>query len=298
MKIDDLSLWQAFYWVAKDSSFTKAAQRMNLGSPILSKKIAKLEETLDVRLFQRSTRKVSLTDEGKGLLPLIESLIDDVQGIEMRFEKQTELSGTIRMTSMSTIVQRFLAPILIDFTKKHPKVRFELDVSDHIVDMIDSQVDLAIRSQTPTGSDFVYKKLVSNRPLFCASPEYLKQSKKPVRKIEDLHHHRIMMFKAYTNRKILNTPYKLSDFADSKFIEPSSGLFITELILRGAGIGVRSGWDVHDLLKSGELVEVLKNYKIDPLNDIYLVVPNRRLLAPRVRAFIDFLVARAKDWPE
>jgi DNA-binding transcriptional LysR family regulator len=169
---------------------------------------------------------------------------------------------------------------------------------NHIVDMIDAQMDVALRAQSPTGSDYVFKKLVTNRPIFCASPEYLKKNKKPLKKIEDLRHHRLLMFRAYENQKILGTAYKLQDFTDARYISPSSGLFITELLLNGAGIGVRSGWDVHELLERGELIEVLKNQKIEKLNDIYLVVPSRRLLAPRVRAFIDYLSEQAKSWPE
>ncbi len=298
MRINDLSLWQSFYWVAKDSSFSKAARRMNLGAPILSKKIARLEEALEVRLFQRSTRKVSLTSEGKGLLPVVEALLADVNSIESRFEKQTELSGTIRITSLSNLAHRRLAPILIGFSELHPQVRFEVDTSDHIVDMIDAQFDVALRSQRPTGSEYVFKKLVTNRPIFCASPEYLKRNRKPLKKAEDLRHHRLLMFRAYENQKILGTPYKLQDFNESRYIAPSSGLFITELLLNGAGVGIRSGWDVHELLERGELVEVLKSQKIEPLNDIFLVVPSRRLLTPRVRAFIDFLSEKAKAWPE
>ena len=136
MKIKDLSLWQAFYLSAEEQSFTKAAQKMKIGVPFLSKKISALEGELQTKLFQRTTRKISLTAEGKNLLPTITALLEDLGDLESKFEDRENLSGTIRFTCPVGIGHRLFPPLLAEFSSMHPHVKFELDVSDEVVDLI------------------------------------------------------------------------------------------------------------------------------------------------------------------
>lgn len=296
MKIADLSLWEAFFWVAKDGSFTKAAGRLRMGTPMLSKKVARLEKELGTRLLMRSTRKLSLTEEGRALLPLVSDLLEDYRGLEDRFQSGTRLSGVIRVTCTAGLAHRHLAPIVVDFCRLHPEVKFEIDASDQIVDLIDSRIDLAIRIQRPVESELIYKKLIPNHLLFCASPKYLESAAAPLKKVEDLRRHPLVMFRAYEHCEIAGTGYRLRDFADARRIDANSGTFLTELALRGAGVAVRSEWDVRAFLKSGELVRVLRNTEIVNPVDIYAVLPSRRLMTARVRAFLTFLEERARRW--
>jgi DNA-binding transcriptional LysR family regulator len=296
MKIRDLTLWESFYWVAKEGSFVRAAKKLNVGAPLLSKRVARLEEELGVRLFQRSTRQVGLTQEGRGLLPRIESFLGDAQGLEDQFSRQSEVAGVIRMTCVTAFAHRVLAPLLVEFCALYPAVKFELEVTDAFVDLIDAQMDLAIRVQEPTGADFIFKKLLQNKLILCASPVYLKRHGSKLLKPQDLQAHRVLMLGVYGGSRFKGCPLALRDLANAQTIRSESGLFLTELACQGAGVAVRSVWDVHPLLESGRLVQVLKPYALDPFGDMYLVIPSRRLLAHRIRVFIDFIMEKAKRW--
>lgn len=295
MKIRDLSIWESFYWVAKEGSFTRAAQRQGLGLPYLSKRIAQLEEDLGVRLFQRSTRKVSLTHEGRGLLTSVQSFLEDAQSLEEKFEPKDTISGTIRLSCVTAFAHRVIAPLIVRFNEIHPDVRFELEITDSLIDLIDNQLDLAIRVQEPAGSDFVFKKLIPNELVLCASPSYLKGAKR-IRKPEDLMSHRMLTLQLYENCRFSGSKLEVGDLMNARAIRCENGLFLTELACQGAGIAIRSIWDVNSLLRSGKLVRVLEHHGIEPFGNMYAIIPHRRLLAQRVRAFICFLEADAKRW--
>jgi DNA-binding transcriptional LysR family regulator len=297
MKIRDLSVWESFYWVAKEGSFTRASKRQRLGLPHLSKRIAKLEDDLGVRLFQRSTRKVSLTHEGRGLFPVVQSFLEDAQSLEERFETKEEISGTIRMSCVTAFAHRKIAPLITKFNELHPKVRFELEITDSLIDLIDNQIDLAIRVQEPAGSEFVFKKLIPNELVVCASPEYLKKAKK-IRTPEDLLSHRILTLQVYEDCRFGRSTLSVGDLMKARAIHCENGLFLTELARQGGGVAIRSIWDVESLLRSKQLIQVLERFPLESYGNIYAVIPNRRLLAQRVRAFITFLESEMKNWSQ
>ncbi|MGZ3771882.1 MAG: LysR family transcriptional regulator [Bdellovibrio sp.] len=289
MKIRDLSIWEAFYRVALDSSFVTAAKNLKIGPPMLTKRIQELEEELGVRLFQRTTRKVSLTQEGLAILPRVKSFLEDAESMEREFEKSREISGTIRLTCVTAFAHRVLAPLILKFCKTHPKIKFEIDPTDRYVDLIDSQLDLAIRVDTPKGADFVFKKLIENKLVLCASPSFLKSQKVQIQHPRDLKRYPLLMLPVYKNCKFIESGVALSDFKKEIQIESESGLFLTELALQGAGIAVRSHWDVKHFINKGQLVQVLERHTIESFGTIYAVITSKRLLSPRVRAFLDFL---------
>lgn len=296
MKIRDLSMWESFDRVANEENFARAAKMLRIGPSLLSKRIKALEDELGVRLFQRSTRKVSLTQEGRALLPRVKALLEDAKGLEDQFEAEREVAGTIRMTCLPAFANRVIAPLIADFSRRYPKVEFEIDASEGIVDLIDSQMDLAIRVQAPEGADFVFKELIENRLVLCASPAYLKKARHRVQGPADLKHHRILTLPVYAGCRFKNSSLTLGDLAGSVKIRAESGAFLTELARAGAGIAVRSLWDVRPFLDSGELVRVLAKDVIEPFGHVYAVIPNRRLVSRRVRAFVDDLSEAAKGW--
>jgi LysR family transcriptional regulator, transcriptional activator for dmlA len=289
MKIRDLSAWETFFWVAKDGSFTKAAKRLGIGLPLVSKRVTALEEELGLRLLQRSTRKVGLTQEGKSLFPEVQALLEDANSLEERFLGAGELSGTIRMACLTAFAHRVLPGLIAKFSRQHPKVKFELEISDTLIDLIENQIDLAIRVQEPSGADFVFRKLLLNRLVVCASPGYLKEANAPIRSPRDLLSHRLLVAKVYSDCRFQNSGLKVVDLLGARSIYCESGLFLTELALRGQGIAIRSLWDVGALVESGRLKVLLEKHPLDPFGSVYAVIPSRRLVSPRVRAFVDFL---------
>lgn len=296
MKIRDLSIWESFYWVAKESNFARAAERLKIGPSFLSKRIVTLEDTLGVRLFQRTTRKVSLTDEGRSLFVEVESFLEDAHGLEDRFSRQDIVSGTIRLSCVTAFAHRVLAPVIIRFMTKYPAIVFELQTTDVRLDLIDNRLDLAIRVQEPVGADFVFKKLVQNRLVACAAPQYIKNCKGKILRPEDLRQHRLFTLDVYKNCGFKKSTVKIGELGNAQSLRCDNGLLLTEMARLGGGVAIRSLWDVNNLLKSGELQRILPQFPIDAFGDFYAVIPTRRLLAPRVRHFIDFLAEEATTW--
>ena len=297
MKIEDIAVWEAFQGVAVQGGFSKAAHALKLTVPQVSKRIAKLEAELGVRLFQRSTRVVSLTDEGRALLPKVAALLEDLAGIETSFESKERLSGTIRMTCVPFVAHRLLTPVIREFKKKHPDVRFELELSEGFLNLVESGIDLAIRiHEQPDDSSLVYRKLASNRLVLCASPAYLKRKKSTPSKPTDLRNHDVLMLDIHRECRFVKSAQALGELVKPQSITCENGAFLTQLALDGFGILVRSVWDVQEHLRRGELVQVLPNVPLESFGNIYAVIPSRRFLSFRVRGFLDLVVQESAGW--
>lgn len=294
LKLTDLSLWEAFYALAKRSSFTAAARDLQLKVPHLSKKITKLEEELSLRLFNRTTRQVSLTSEGQNLVPQIEALLSSAVDIQSTLQRSTSASGLIRVSCLPAYAERCLAPALVRFQKAHPRISFEIYPSDQLVDIVNSQIDVAIRVQNPTGAQFVFRKILENEIVLCASPSYLKKFK-PIRRVEDLKAHPLLMLSQHESCTFEKNKVKLKDLRRDRNLLCESGSVLTELAVNGAGVVARSLWDVAPLIQEAKLVRVLPKEKLSSFGYLYAVTPHRKLLSARLRLFIDFLVAEATN---
>lgn len=290
MRIEDLSLWQAFTMTAKHNSFSKAATALRTTPPNLSKKVSRLEDALSLRLFQRTTRQVRLTGDGEKLLPFAISLVEDARNLEERALSAKDLSGTIRMTSLMTVALRWLPGVIADFRKKYPEIEFKVEATDRLVDLVEEQMDLGIRVQEPRGADFVYRELAVNELVICASPAYI-ASQPAIKKPKDLHSHSLLTLDVFRNCKFAKTGEKLNEFEGARQYKIENGIILTELAKSGAGVAVRSKWDVLPFLKSGELVSVLESNPLEPFGKVYLTVPHRRYLNPRVKLFADFVLS-------
>jgi LysR family transcriptional regulator, transcriptional activator for dmlA len=293
IRIQDLSLWEAFYWVSKSGTFTAAAKQLRVSLPRLSKKVTLLEQELGTRLFNRTTRSVSMTHEAALLLPGVEQLLENAGSLE-RAKGAQEESGTIRLTCIPAFAQRCLAPMLVKFQKLHPGVHFDLHVSDAVVDMVEMQMDLAIRVQKPRGAQFVFRKLCTNDLVWCASPKYLAAHAIP-RKPKDLNKHVLLTLSVYNECRVGARGPRIKDMLKNNPILCESGAVLTELALQGGGIALRSRWDVKRYFENGSLVPVLEKFPVDAFGEVYAVTPHSRFLTRRVRMFLDFLVSECRQ---
>ena len=293
--MNEITAWEAFVGVAKAGSFSGAAQGLKIPVAQVSKRVAKLESHLNVRLFQRTTRVVSLTDEGRLLLPRVQSVLEDLTAAEALFECQQTLTGTLRLTCVPFIAHRLLLPVLEEFMQLHPKLRLELELSETFLDLVASGLDMAIRIETPKDSGLVYRKLIPNDLIFCAAPSYLKKSPPP-KSPKDLLQHNLLTLGIHRRVRFRDEPLKLDAFEACKRVTCENGAFLTDMALHGQGVLVRSVWDVQPHLKSGALVQVLKKYPLETFGHVHAVVPSKRYLSPRVRTFLDFLVAKSAEW--
>ncbi len=298
MKIEDTNIWLAFLGVAKHGNFTRASMLLNVPLPQISKRISKLEESLGVRLFHRTTRTVTLTDEGKSLLPKVERIFEDLQEVETTFDKNSEFSGNIKITSVPFIAHKLLLPSLNKFMLKYPQLNIELELSENFVNLIEGSFDLALRIDSPKDSNLVYRKLVPNDLVLCAAPSYLKKNKQKLESPSDLHQHSLLALSVHQRVKFLKGSEKIEDFKKSKSIVCENGAFLTDMALAGMGVLLRSKWDVLEHFKKGTLLRVLEKHPLESFGHIYAVVPTRRYMAPRVRSFLEFIVSESQKWSE
>jgi DNA-binding transcriptional LysR family regulator len=291
MEIRDLQLWQTFLIVAQEKNFSKAGKILHTNAPNVTKRISTLEKSLGTRLFNRTTRTVSLTQEGEALLPSVQLLLDQARELEAKASDRHELSGLIRLTCLNGLAQRWLAPLLIEFQAANPLVRFEVLLTDRMIDLVQDQVDLAIRIQEPKGADFIFRELRPNRLVVCASPAYLK-SAPAIRTPSDLMKHPLLTLSVHQDLKFVSTGERLGDFFSRRSIICESGPYLTDLALMGGGIAVRARYDVDNFLRDGQLVECLSKHKIEYFRSVYLVIPQKRYLTNRVRTFSDYLMRK------
>jgi len=295
MKTEDLAVWESFLAVATHGSFSEAARKLHVPLSQVSKRVSRLETQLGVRLFQRTTRVVTLTDEGRALGPKVHAIFEDLKEAESLFEGDRELTGTIRVTAVPFVAHRLLIPVLAEFRAQHPQVQFDMDLSEKLVNLVESGFDLAIRIETPKPTDLVYRRLAPNDLVFCASPKYLAKSPK-LTAPKDLRHHNVLALDVHHSVRFQKSSLRLGEVIGTKRLRSDNGAFLTALAEDSQGVLVRSIWDIQPQLKAGTLVQVLKKHPLETFGHIHAVVPTRRFLAPRVRAFLDFLEAKAKTW--
>lgn len=293
MKIQHLEDLTAFLQVAQSGGFSTAARHLDLPVSVLSKRVARLEEVLGLRLFQRSTRAVQLTDEGRSLIPQVERLFGDLREIEDQFTDRNELKGPIRLTVPWTLIQGPLAKILSEFHQEHPLVDVSVYFSDALEKLVEGGFDLAIRFSVLEDSSLIARRLGPNYLKMVASQSYLKKNGTP-KTVKDLKEHPLIMIPAHRSRKFLKSGLSLEEIAIKPAVSSSNGLFVTELARAGEGIAIRSHWDVTELLKRKELVEVILNDRLEPGHDAFIVTASNRYMSPRVRALMDTLV---KEFP-
>lgn len=294
MKIQHLEDIVAFLSVADAQGFTQASRKMDIPVSILSKRVARLEDDLGIRLFQRSTRAIALTDEGKTLIPQARRLLGDIKEMEEQFSEGDELKGPIRLTMPWGLTQGPVAKILTEFRKENPGVDVDVHFSDAYERLVESGFDLAIRFSTLEDSSMIARRLGPNYLKMVATAVYLKQNGTP-KTVKDLKDHPLLLIGVHRHRKFTKCGLSLNELVNSASIISNNGLFLTEVAKANGGIAIRSHWDIAESVRRKELVEVIVNDRLESGNDAYIVTPSNRYMSKRVRALMDTLV---KEFPK
>ncbi|RAS28830.1 LysR family transcriptional regulator [Paraburkholderia bryophila] len=289
--MDNLSGIVAFVQTAEASSFVAASQRLGVSPSAVGKSVARLEQHLGVRLLQRSTRRVSLTDDGERFYERCRQILDALNEAEsMMLDANAVPRGRLRV-SLPTIGYRFLLPILPAFAERYPEIDLELDFNDRIVDVIEGGFDAAIRSGNLADSQLMAKRLGPFRFVLCASPGYLQRRGVPLTPA-DLAEHACLRFRFPTSGK-------LQPWAFRGQPEEAAARFPTALTCNnmealraaaelGLGIGYMPDFLARDALRAGTLQGVLDDHLSDP-GQFSVLWPSSRQLSPKLRAFVDFL---------
>lgn len=294
--VSDLHIFCA---VVEEGSLVKAGERLQLSSALISKRLQNLEARLGVRLLQRTTRRLSLTPEGELYYQRGRLVLDDLAETEaLLMARQVEPSGMLKVTASASFGREHLMPHMPAFLERYPQMEVHLLLTDTVLDLIESGMDLAIRIGHADKPGWVARKLCANRRVLCAAPSYLAKYGEP-QTPQDLAKHNCLLLAEIGARK---QTWNLSGPKGSTAVEVSGNLVsnlgeaLGEAALAGGGIAIRSTWSGGAALRSGQLKRILPDYEL-PVVDVVALYPSRRHLSPKVRVLIDFLLERFGDPP-
>ena len=283
-----------FAKVVEQGSFARAAERLSISSSACSRQVAELEAHLDTRLLNRTTRRLSLTESGQGFYEHCVHLLADLEEAEQAAaQNAARPRGTLRITTSINFGVRHVSPAIGAFLAKYPEVRFDVSLSDRIVDLVEEGYDLAIRIGSAGGETVVARKLGEARMVACASPAYLTAHGTP-RTPEDLARHACLTYEYMQVRNVW--PFRGKDGREhavrvSGPLHSNNGDLLAAAAVAGVGIAYEPEFILGPDLKAGRLVPILSAYS-SPLGPIYAAYPSRRYLSAKVRAFVDFLAER------
>jgi DNA-binding transcriptional LysR family regulator len=285
--VDHLGDLDIFARVVTAKGMSAAGRELNLSPAVISKRIRRLEERLGVRLLQRTTRQLALTEAGQGFYERVISILSSVEEAEAWVARGSDTArGILRVSAPTSFGRMHIAPYLGRFLDQYPAVTVDLVLSDAFVDVVGEGFDLAIRIADLADSSLVARRLAANHRILCAAPAYLARHGTP-EQIEDLSHHHLLSH--ITNEWRLDGPDGLAQVRLQGPIKTNSSEVVREAVIAGVGIALRSTWDVAPELKGGRLVQVLPGYTGSKRVAIHAVYPSRRHLEQKVRAFVDFL---------
>ncbi|MGW8136112.1 LysR family transcriptional regulator [Sphingomonas zeae] len=245
-----------FVDVVHQGSLAGAARLWRLSPAMVSKRIARLENRLGVRLLHRTTRRLAPTQAGAAFHVEVAPLVAGLRAAEARATQSGEgPGGPLRVSAPTSFGRMWIAPYLTAFLDRYPSIRLRLDLTDDFVDLIDEGIDLAIRITASPPAGLAAHRLADNRRLLCASPAYLAKAGTP-RSIADLDGHSLLAAEG-------QLPWRLTGATvnGESRVHTQSSEVVRELVLVGVGVALRSLWDVGDALADGRLVRVLPDHE-------------------------------------
>ena len=286
---------QLFVRVVESGSFSAAARFLGVTPSLVSRQVSQLETDLGARLFHRTTRRQSLTEPGEIYFQHARRIVEDLETARLAVNRLTDTpSGNLHMTVEADFALAYIAPLLPDFLDRYPEVQVRLSMSAGMTDLVDSGIDLAIRMGHLDDSSLVARKIAMSHSLICASPAYLGQHGTPTHPSE-LEVHSCLSFRTRPGKN--NWDFKLRQGSlgvpISGRLNANSLVFLRNAALAGLGVIMIPTWMIRDELEHGHLVPLLEDFPlVPPSTPIYAVFAHNRHLAPKVRAFVDFLAER------
>lgn len=293
MKDERLLEMQVFKAVAEQGGFTAAALALEVSQPFVSRTMNSLEKRLGVALLRRSTRQVSLTEEGKIFLASCHRIIGDIELAEGQISSTAgAAAGDLRITAATSFGMDQVVPLLPRFMEQYPQVKTRLSLSDNLVDIIGSGVDVAIRMGHLQDSMLLARKLCHLQRIIVAAPSYIARHGMP-QVPQDLLQHNCLQWEAPMDH-LNNWPFVADGQRMNLEIKGNfrftSGMSSVEMVLAGVGITRMAEHFALPAIRAGKLVPLLERFQAPDDTAIYAVYAKERHVHPRVRAFVNFLV--------
>lgn len=288
-----------FVAVVESGSFSRAAVQLGQANSATSRSVKKLEMKLGVSLLNRTTRQLSLTEEGERYFRRVQSILQEMAAAETEIiETRSTPRGLLRIDAATPVVLHFLLPLVKPFRERYPEVSLSLVSSETFINLIERKVDVAIRAGTLTDSSLRARPLFTSYRKMIASPSYLARYGNPTN-VDDLNQHICLGF---TEPVSLNTwPIAGSDGQLHEIISglsSNSGETLKQLCLSGNGIACLSDYMINKELERGDLVEILADKRLPVEMPFSAVYYSDRAVSTRIRAFVDFLSEHVKQLPQ
>lgn len=281
--------WQGiseFVAVGQTQSFTQAAQKLNVSTAHVSRHINALETRLNIKLFYRTTRNVSLTQEGEIFYQRCHFIVNELQDAQQAISNlQTKPQGHIKLTAPITFGEQIVLPLVNDFSLQYPDVTVQAHLTNKRLDIIEEGFDLAIRIGALQDSSLIATKLSSRKNYLCASPTYIKQHGQP-KSMSDLHHHNCLL--GSQNYWRLKDGNKIRQIQVQGTHQYNNGYALLDAVKKDLGIAQLPQYYVEPYLSTNKLLVVLAEHQ-EPQEDIWAIRPHNRQLSPKIKSLIDYL---------
>jgi DNA-binding transcriptional LysR family regulator len=288
--MDQFKQISTFVEVVARGSLSAAARAEGIAPAMIGRRLDALEERLGVKLLQRTTRKIALTNEGTAFLEDCQRILAELEDAEAAVsDRSARATGHLTISAPAGFGRRHVAPLLPSFLAEHRDLTLSLDLNDRVVDLIGEGVDVAIRIAALTDSSLVGVKLADNKRVVVASPAYVKRHGAPAT-LDDLSKHNCLAISSQGSQRgwTFRQHGRNVTMKATGNLECNDGQVLHDWALAGKGLSWRSMWEVATEIESGELVTVLDDFAA-PGSDIYAVFAQRRHLPLRIRALVDFL---------
>ena len=294
--MDKFKAMSTFVRIVEAGSLTGAADRLGISLTAVVRSLAALEQALGVRLLNRTTRRIALTDEGREYFERCRRLLAELEETENALtDRRLTPSGRLAITAPVMFGRLHVAPVVTDFLAAYPEMRAELLLLDRVIDLLEEGIDLAIRIAPLPDSSLVAIPLGATGRIVCASPDYLARHGMP-QQPRDLAGHRVIRFTALSdgNEWTFTRGNETQRVAVSDVFAANQVDVALDACRKGLGCGRFLGYQVRDLEAAGQLVRVLPDWET-PKIEVSLVYPHSRLLSPRIRAFVDWAVPQLRE---
>lgn len=288
--MNKLDLMKAFIAVVDEGSFTAAAEKLETSPQLVSKYVSALEKELSLRLLQRTTRKVAVTEVGRAYYERSRQILWDIEELEQSVQEENKRpSGLLRISAPMSFATLHLGQAVADFQNKYSDVQIDLQLNDRKVDIVEEGFDLALRIGQLSSSSLIAKRIAPIRLVTCASPDYLTKYGTPLTP-EDLTKHRYLHYSYRDNAGPLmsGTQKAFPSLKEQRHIIANNGEVLAKAAIAGAGIVVQPTFIVGPAIAQEKLSIILSDYEPEPLG-LYALYAHRRYLSSKVRSFIDFL---------
>src|SRR5262245_14551927 len=292
--IDHASEMAAFVKVVDAKGFSAAAPGLGLTPSAVSKLVTRLETRLGVRLLQRTTRAVHLTGEGEAFYAAARRIVGEIATLEGEIAGQAGTPrGLLRVTTSLAFATHQLTPVIAEFLARHPMVQLELLPTDRVLDLVEEGVDVAIRVGRLADTSFMARKIGEDKRLICAAPDYLARHGTP-QKPDELRRHNCIVSRdhAHLNRWSFKVDGQPVEIDVRGRVAVTEGEAQMQLALQGIGIVRLTRLTLTQAIRDGTLVPLLGGFSAEEAVAIHAVYPHRRHLAPKVSAFVNFLIEK------